>query len=97
MRPLLRLRRRQVQNTIGMSTYHGPAGPPPEAGPSSASISATTPLDVGNSSTMSTPVSISEPPARSRHVTESMPAMMPASAAKTASNPSRIAACVLVV
>ena len=51
----------------------------------------------GNSSTMNTPVSIIEPPTSSRHVTESMPAMMPAMAANTLSKPSRMAACVEVV
>ena len=70
---------------------------PSPAGPSSASISSTTPLLDGSSSTMNTPVSISEPPTSRRHVTESMPAMMPASAANTLSKPSRMAACVEVV
>ena len=46
---------------------------------------------------MSTPVSISDPPTSRRQVTESMPAMMPASAANTLSKPSRMAACVDVV
>ena len=46
---------------------------------------------------MNTPASISDPPASNRHVTASMPATMPARAANTLSNPSRMAACVEVV
>ena len=67
------------------------------AGPSSASISTITPFELGSSSTMNTPVIMSEPPTSSRQVTESMPAMMPAMAANTLSKPSRMAAWVDVV
>ena len=64
---------------------------------SSASISSTITLLPGSNSTMNTPVSIIDPPTSRRHVTESMPAMMPATAANTLSNPSRMAAWVEVV